>query len=29
MNQVKGGQLTQPNTTDWTTSKGIFKGQGL
>ena len=29
MNQVKNGELTQPNTTDWTTSKGIFKGQGL
>ena len=29
MNQVKNGELTQPSTTDWTTSKGIFKGQGL
>ncbi|HUA02324.1 MAG TPA: ABC transporter substrate-binding protein [Solirubrobacteraceae bacterium] len=29
MNQVKNGQLTQPNTTDWTTSKGYYKGQGL
>jgi branched-chain amino acid transport system substrate-binding protein len=29
MNQVKGGQLTQPNATDWTTSKGYYKGQGL
>jgi len=29
MNQVKNGVLTQPSTTDWTTSKGIFKGQGL
>ncbi|MGN6871481.1 MAG: ABC transporter substrate-binding protein [Solirubrobacteraceae bacterium] len=29
MNQVKNGQLTQPSTTDWTTSKGYYKGQGL
>ncbi len=29
MNQVKGGQLTQANATDWTTSKGYYKGQGL
>ena len=29
MNQVKNGQVTQPNTTDWTTSKGYYKGQGL
>ena len=29
MNQVKSGQLTQPNTTDWTTSKGYYKGEGL
>ncbi len=29
MNQVKNGQVTQPNSTDWTTSKGYFKGQGL
>jgi len=29
MNQVNGSQLTQPNTTDWTTSKGYYKGQGL
>ena len=29
MNQVKSGQLTQPSTTDWTTSKGYYKGQGL
>ncbi len=29
MNQVKSGQLTQPSATDWTTSKGYFKGQGL
>jgi branched-chain amino acid transport system substrate-binding protein len=29
MNQVNNGQLTQPNTTDWTTSKGYYKGQGL
>jgi len=29
MNQVKSGQLTQPSTTDWTTSKGYYMGQGL
>jgi branched-chain amino acid transport system substrate-binding protein len=29
MNQVKNGQLTQPSATDWTTSKGCYKGQGL
>ncbi|HTP21397.1 MAG TPA: ABC transporter substrate-binding protein [Solirubrobacteraceae bacterium] len=29
MNQVKNGELTQPSTTDWTTSKGYYKGQGL
>jgi branched-chain amino acid transport system substrate-binding protein len=29
MNQVKSGQLTQPSTTNWTTSKGYYKGQGL
>ena len=29
MNQIKNGQLTQPSTTDWTTSKGYYKGQGL
>ena len=29
MNQVKNGQLTQPSTTDWTTSKGYYHGQGL
>ena len=29
MNQVKNGQLTQPSATDWTTSKGYYKGQGL
>src|SRR5262249_27463154 len=29
MNQVKSGQLTQPSTTDWTTSKGFYMGQGL
>ena len=29
MNQVKNGQVTQPSSTDWTTSKGYFKGQGL
>jgi branched-chain amino acid transport system substrate-binding protein len=29
MNQVNNGQVTQPNTTDWTTSKGYYKGQGL
>ncbi len=29
MNQVNNGQLTQPNSTDWTTSKGYYKGQGL
>jgi branched-chain amino acid transport system substrate-binding protein len=26
MDQVKNGQLTQPNTTDWITSKGYFPG---
>jgi branched-chain amino acid transport system substrate-binding protein len=29
MNQVKNGELTQPSTTDWTTSKGYYMGQGL
>jgi len=29
MNQIKNGQLTQPNPNDWTTSKGYYKGQGL
>jgi branched-chain amino acid transport system substrate-binding protein len=29
MNQINNGQLTQPNSTDWTTSKGYYKGQGL
>jgi branched-chain amino acid transport system substrate-binding protein len=29
MNQVKNGQLTQPSATDWTTSKGYYKGLGL
>ena len=29
MNQINNGQLTQPNNTDWTTSKGYYKGQGL
>ncbi len=29
MNQVKGGQVTQPDPNNWVTSKGYFKGQGL
>jgi branched-chain amino acid transport system substrate-binding protein len=29
MNQVKNGQVTQPNPNDWVTSKGYYKGQGL
>jgi branched-chain amino acid transport system substrate-binding protein len=29
MNQVKGGQVTQPDPNNWVTSKGYYKGQGL
>ena len=29
MNQVKNGQLTQPSSTAWITSKGYYQGQGL
>ncbi len=28
MNQVKNGQVTQPNSTDWTTSKGYSRARG-
>jgi len=26
MNQIKNGTITQPNATDWVTSKGYFQG---
>jgi branched-chain amino acid transport system substrate-binding protein len=26
MNQIENGAITQPNSTDWTTSKGLFPG---
>jgi branched-chain amino acid transport system substrate-binding protein len=26
MNQIKGGQVTQPSSTNWVTSKGFFQG---
>ena len=29
MNQVKNGQVTQPSSTDWITSKGYYNGEGL
>jgi branched-chain amino acid transport system substrate-binding protein len=29
MNQVKNGQVTQPEPNNWVTSKGYYKGQGL
>lgn len=29
MNQVKNGQVTQPNSNDWVTSKGYYQGEGL
>jgi branched-chain amino acid transport system substrate-binding protein len=29
MNQIKNGQLTQPSSTNWITSKGYYEGQGL
>ena len=28
MNQIENGVLTQPSSTDWTTSKGYFPGIG-
>ncbi|MBV8998639.1 MAG: ABC transporter substrate-binding protein [Solirubrobacterales bacterium] len=29
MNQIKNGQVTQPNPNNWVTSKGYYQGQGL
>ncbi len=29
MNQIVNGNLTQPSSTNWTTSKGYFKGAGV